>query len=211
MLVTLYISSYNTYVCMCMCMYIRVCLHMHACSMYAHTHTHTHTKFLSNYKNCAVPSVVIVVPVESEWRLPSLSHPQDNAVCILVGACLLRPRARERRRRRRCRHLLRAMQQNVRVCLLLYWCCRGWCYRVTLPFSLLAPTHTHTHLRAAFGACLCALSRALSPSFSLFELCQLTLSAEQPQRVQCVRFVVRIVTRAMFIKKFTKIAFLCKN
>lgn len=78
-----------------------------------------------------------------------------------------------------------------------------------LPFG--THTHTHTQLRAAFGACLCALSRALSPSFSLFELCQLTLSAEQPQRVQCVRFVVRIVTRAMFIKKFTKIAFLCKN
>lgn len=78
MLVALHISSYNTHA----CMYIHTRLHMHVSSTQCKVPTHIRI-FLNNYKNCAVPSVVIVVSVastESEWRLPSLFHPQDYAV-----------------------------------------------------------------------------------------------------------------------------------
>lgn len=77
-------------------MYAR--LYMQWCLCIVHVCiAHTYTKFLNNYKNCAVPSV-IVVSVRANDVAPSLSHPQDNS----VHSCwrLFTPRERESGRRR---------------------------------------------------------------------------------------------------------------
>lgn len=84
----------HTYV----CTYIHLlCMHVCTCSgAYVHVCiAHTYTKFLNNYKNCAVPSV-IVVSVRANDVAPSLSHPQDNSVHSCWRLFTPRERLRER-------------------------------------------------------------------------------------------------------------------
>lgn len=90
------------YTCICthIHMYVHICiptmyarLYMQWCLCIVHVCIeHTYTKFLNNYKNCAVPSV-IVVSVRANDVAPFLSHPQDNS----VHSCwrLFTPRERE--------------------------------------------------------------------------------------------------------------------
>lgn len=64
--------------------------------MYARLYiAHTYTKFLNNYKNCAVPSVIVVSVRVNDGDFPSLSHPQHNSV---HSWRLFTPRESERRR-----------------------------------------------------------------------------------------------------------------
>lgn len=148
---------------------------------------HTYTKFLNNYKNCAVPSVIVVSVRVNDGDFPSLSHPQH---CIL-GACLLRERASD------AAIWERAMQQNMRVIVSVLMLSLMRRRQVTLPFSLLAPPHTHTDITfMQLLALVYELSRALSALWAL--------PIDTEQRVQCVRFVVRIVTRVQCLSKSQK-------
>lgn len=91
-------ASYIVYMHTYVCAYIHLlCMHICTCSgAYVHVCiAHTYTKFLNNYKNCAVPSV-IVVSVRANDVAPSLSHPQDNSVHSCWRLFTPRERLRER-------------------------------------------------------------------------------------------------------------------
>lgn len=143
---------------------------------------------LNNYKNCAVPSAIVVVAV-GEWRLPSLSHPHDYSMHFCWRLFTQRAPPTESTMR---------VQQNVCMMfvvgafrVMLFWLPL---VRETLFYSLCHPHTSHFH--AVVGACLLViLSLALSLSLrrSLRTCAIVTVNRIETERVQCVRFVVAAV------------------
>lgn len=145
-----------------------------------------------------MPCQVLLLFLWERMTLTSLPFLTHNTILCILGACLLRERASD------AAIWERAMQQNVRVIVSVLMLSlmrqqRRRRRQVTLPFSLLAPPHTHTHTDVTFMQLLAlvyGLSRALSALWAL--------PIDTEQRVQCERFVVRIVTRVQCLSKSQK-------